>query len=134
MIGKELDAWLAEERQKEYDRWKTARCLVCGKDNAHPATLLSYTNDRQGFICYAHKHLDTSQLEVDMTAHIAGCNSTERLYDRPEWSREHWIYEYKSWTREGRWKPVNVPEWLLEAVRKEAPPPEQLSLFESEEM
>jgi hypothetical protein len=134
MIGKELDAWLAEERQKEHDRWKTARCMYCGKDNSHPATLLSCTNDLQHFVCYAHKHLDPSQLEVDLTAFIANCNYTERMYNRPECSRERWISEYKDWIREGRWKPVNVPEWILQAVRKDAPPPEQMSLFGESEV
>ncbi len=134
MIGKELDAWLAEERRKENDRWRTACCLLCGKDNSHPATLLSYTNDLQHFICAADRHLDTSKYTLDVTADIAISDYTERMYGRPLFTREHWIFEYKKMLSEGRYNPVNVPAWLLQAVHKQEQNPGQMSLFEVSEM
>ncbi len=134
MIGKELDAWLAQERKIEYDRWRTARCLLCGKDNSHPATLLSYTNDLQHFICAADRHLDRSKLDIDVTADIAIADYTERMYGRPLFTREHWILEYKQMLAQGRYNPINVPAWLLQAVHKQETQPGQMSLFEESEV
>src|SRR6266516_7444498 len=119
MRGKELDAWLAQERKIENDRWRTARCLHCGKDISHPATLLSYTNDLQHFLCAADRHLDTSKRDLDVTADIAIADYTERMYGRPLFTREHWILVYKQMQASGRYKLVNVPAWLTQAVRKQ---------------
>ena len=74
---------------------------------------------------------DTSKYTLDVSRDIAISDYTERMYGRPLFTREHWILEYKQMQASGRYHPVNVPAWLLQAVHKQEAPPGQMSLFEA---
>ncbi len=118
-----IKAQLAESSRKEQERWDNARCMICGcaRDPNKASVLMRMTNDGTNFVCEEHAYLDTSTKDYDIGWHFA--NDYDHQLSTREAQRE--FYDTIRLDKHKRWRPINVPQWLLD----ETEPPTQMTLF-----